>query len=167
MRTTVQWLLIVACLTLFVACRPDAPTIQVGPADAEPTVPAADPQVTSALADLDLKVYWRIDADLEPYETILRMVRLDEKLYCITNQNRLIAIDAMRGVRVWRHQVADRDQPLFDPIHADDMTIPDHVLGIDGLLDPTDLDVARPYDGVMINTQTHLTLIDRTTSRVV
>ena len=169
MRRTVQWLLIAACLTALVACRPDAPTVQVGPADAEPdpTVPAADPQVISALADLDLKVFWKIDADLEPYETITRLVRLDEKLYCITDQNRLIAIDALRGVRVWRHQVASPDQQLFDPVHADNLTMPDHVVGIDGLLDPDSIDAARPYDAVMMNTQTYLMVFDRTTGRVV
>jgi len=167
MRTTVQWVLIAACLTVLVSCQPNAPTVRVGPRDAEATAPAADPQVISALADMGLKIYWQIDANLDPHETILRLVRLDEKLYCITDQNRLIAIDAMRGVRVWRHQIAESDRQMFDPIHADDMTIPDHVLGIDGLLDPSSRDVARPYDAVMINTQTYLVVIDRTTGRVV
>ena len=167
MRTTVQWLLIVACLITFVACRPDAPTIRVGPAEPDTATPQADPVVVSGLADLGLKVFWQIPTNLEPREAIDRLIRLDEKLYCITNQNRLIAVDAMRGVVVWRHQVAPADQQIFDPVHADELTIPDHIVGIDGLLDPDRIERNLPYDAVMINTQTYLMLIDRLTGRVV
>ena len=43
------------------------------------------------------------------------MWRLDEKLYLLTSNNRLVALDAATGAFAWTCQIADAKKDVFAP----------------------------------------------------
>ena len=62
----------------------------------------AEPEIETmplaALSEAGLHYYWEFDLQLVGNESISRLERIDENLYCVTDSNRLIVIDAARGV---------------------------------------------------------------------
>jgi outer membrane protein assembly factor BamB len=131
------------------------------------SVEVAGPFDADALKHLGLKVYWTFPLTLDPGERVETLYRLDEKLYCLTNDNTLIAVDAMRGVPTWRHNVADPGKKVYPPTHADGVSLTDRLVGIEGIIDPNSIEATKPFDAVMLNTLTSVIVLDRTTGRMV
>ena len=163
MRVLALLLLLAVCLVT-VGCPPAESTTTNRTRIVDPSQQPVHPDV---LAKVDLQYYWTLPLTLNPGERIERLYRLDENLYCITNDNYLIAIDALRGVPKWRYQIADPNSTIFDPVHANEILLTDKPVGIAGVLDPPSVEYVVPFDAVMINTLTHLLVFDRTTGRVV
>ena len=190
MRTLAMWLMLIACLVV-VGCEETPGTVvlqpveaaghvttqDVGPAsydsasdDLTSDEPASPPVVIIPEEDIaaaGLKYYWGHGLDLYPGEKVERMIQLDENLYCLTNDNYMLTVAAKTGVPTWRHQIAEPGLTVYEPVHADEIPLPDEVVGIDGILDPKTIPDIIPFDLVMINTLTGLMVFDRTTGRVV
>jgi len=121
----------------------------------------AQPEV---LAKADLQYYWRLKVPLKRSESLRRLWRLDENLYCLTTRNRLIALDAMRGLFKWSIDVAKPAAGVYAPCHADEVRLPAGG-GITAILDPPDLSEVKPFNAVIVHTIGYALVIDRDTGR--
>jgi len=121
------------------------------------------------LAKAGLHYYWRAELPLQrdQGEQVVRLWRLDENVYALTNRNRLIALNAVNGRLRWFYTVAKPSQKVFAPCHADHVLIPKGPAGgIRALLNPPEVSSLKPFDGVIINTLGYALLIDRKTGRL-
>lgn len=172
MRSLAKWIAAASYLAL-VGCQPAETTPDAGPigptepgaviTQPEPALPFDADQLQAA----GLKVYWEHSLELEAGEQTDRIFRLDEKFYCLTNTNMLIAVSARVGLPKWRHPIASPGQTVFAPTHVDDVALLDEVYGIGGILDPESVPAAIPFDAVMINTLSYVLVLDRKDGRVV
>jgi hypothetical protein len=120
------------------------------------------------LQDAGLQYYWKCDelpGLLSVGEKIDRTYLIDENFYCLTTRNRLIAIDAARGILRWTKwvHVAKPGVKVYDPVHAKNVMIP--------RIPPTRKEILQPKDrigrkikafnAVIISTRTDALLIDR------
>jgi hypothetical protein len=116
------------------------------------------------LAKADLQYYWHVRCQLERGEQINRMDLVGDRLYCLTNHNRLLALDAARGIWLWSQDLASPRQRVFTPVHADKVLIPTRLrLPIDQ--DQT-ASVSR-FDAVILNTLSEILVLDRSTGEKV
>jgi outer membrane protein assembly factor BamB len=108
------------------------------------------------LEGTSLQYYWHLPVTLESGETVEKLHLLDNNLYLMTNRQRLIALDAKRGLTRWSYLVTDRlDEPVFRPWHTPaPVTIP--VEFQDGRQEVT-------FNGVVLNTIERMILLDRDT----
>jgi len=120
----------------------------------------------AVLAKASLEYYWRYAVQLKPDETIQRIWRLDENLYALTSGNRLLVLDAARGLYKWSFPVAEPGVDVFAPCHADDAAVPKSG-GIAAILDPPRPSELRRFDAVIINTVTYALLLDRDSGELV
>jgi len=127
-----------------------------------PVGPAAD-----VLAKAGLQYYWRAEVSLQCGEAIVKMYRLDENLYCMTDLNRVIALDAVRGTFKWTVAVADPGDTVFRPCHADSIVLSEKASSIAEILDRRRSGDVEPFDAVLFNTLSKLIVIDRATGRLV
>lgn len=117
------------------------------------------------LAKADLQYYWgprdlRGELGLARSEKFQKLMLLDEVLYVMTSKNRLIAIDAASGLVKWSRLIEDKGKQVFEPFHANGVSISPDVPGIAGIVRPeTETDIA--FDAVLINTLTRLLVLDR------
>ncbi|MCP4376102.1 MAG: PQQ-binding-like beta-propeller repeat protein [bacterium] len=132
----------------------------------QPTITAAQRAAmhNKELKDAGLKYYWKWKLPLDG-ETIVRTYLLDDNLYCLTNTNRLIAIDAAHGVLRWAKwvHVAKPGVEVFDPVHVNNIFITRTPPTKREILQPRkgDLRKAKSLNGVIISTKTHALLIDQ------
>ena len=119
------------------------------------------------LAKAGLQYYWPCAVNLQPGEMIVRLHQADENLYCLTDLNRLIAVDALTGVEKWNFQVASPEQTVFRPVHADDILLPDKVSGLPEILDSTRVEESTPFNAVMINSLHSAFVLNRKNGRLV
>ncbi len=150
MHKWIKFLLIVAACLQLSGCRKKA-------------VQLLHPDV---LAKASLQYYWKLPLDLDRRETIARMFRLDENLYCLTSRNRLITIDAAVGKLKWSHSIADAGHRVFRPTHADKVVLPEKVAGIKEILSPETASEPEPFDALLINTLSHVLVFDRNTGKL-
>jgi outer membrane protein assembly factor BamB len=120
---------------------------------------------SDVLAEANLQYYWTLPLDLGEDEQIDKVILLDENLYCLTNQYRLIAVDAARGLLKWYRTVAEPGDTVFRPCHADEAPLPREVVGLSGMLDDVDLGAVEPVDIVLVNTLSTLKVYDREDGR--
>jgi len=116
------------------------------------------------LKDAGLNYYWKWKLPIDG-EKIARTYLIDENFYCLTNMNRLIAIDAARGILRWAKwvHVAKPGVKVYDPVHAKNVMIP--------RVPPTRKEVLQPkrgvdekikaFNAVIISTRTNALVIDR------
>ena len=164
MRSSTKWIVVLTCLAL-AGCAPSR-SFSPGVAGRGAPVQAAAGGV--ALAELQaagLQSYWQGTVELPPGERIIRIYRLDEKLYCLTNLNTLVAVSAQAGNTKWRHNIARPGQTVFNPIHVDNVSLPDDMIGIVGIVDPDTIPTTVPFDAVMINTLSSVIVLDRSDGR--
>ena len=115
-----------------------------------------------------LNYYWKCNGLpklLRDGEKIARTFLIDENFYCLTNRNRLIAIDAARGVLQWTRwvHVAKPGVKVYDPVHTRNVMIT--------RIPPTRKEILQPkpeadrgikaFDAVIISTETNALVIDR------
>jgi outer membrane protein assembly factor BamB len=72
----------------------------------------------SVLAKAGLQSFWEMQLQLQPGQAVERVWLIEENLYCLTNDNYLLAVDATRGVRKWARRVADPGVKVFPPCHG-------------------------------------------------
>ncbi len=113
------------------------------------------------LSQANLQYYWRLPLTLNVGEKLQRLYRLDENLYCLTERNRLIAIDAARGLIKWSFLVGDPAQTVFRPVHADGMLLPRNTLSIKEMRTGQADQPLESFDVVCINTTSYLLVLDR------
>lgn len=158
MRSVVKILVAAAIGVSVCGCEP----AQIGAG--KPWVDLVHPDV---LAKAGLQYYWPCSVNLQRGERIDRLYQLDENLYCMTDLNRLIAIDALTGVEKWNFQVASPEQTVFRPVHADDIVLPDKVSGMPEILDSTKVEETAVFNAVMINTLDYAFVLNRKNGRLV
>lgn len=147
---------IVKALSLLAVCA-----ALIGCGNPKPALVA--PQV---LAKHDLQYYWQIQAPLECGETVQRLYRLDENLYLLTSRNRLVAIDAMRGLLKWSREVAAPTERVYRPVHIDKLAIRECVPGVGEILGDVNKEPLVPFDAVLINTLSRVMVMDRSTGKL-
>jgi len=128
----------------------------------EPTPPPLHPAV---LAKAGLQYYWQLPVTLDEGESIVYLEQIDENLYCLTDANRLIAVDAVKGMPKWSYVVGDRSATVFHPVHAKVRLAP-RSGGIREILEPVPARKLQPVDVVLINTLSYVLVIDRSTGEL-
>ena len=116
------------------------------------------------LAAADLQYYWQARLPLSRGETIVDMYRLDENLYFLTNCNRLVAMDAARGLPLWSFPVAPVGTKVFRACHADRANLTPGPVSIINVLEPEKAQRVE-FRPVIINTVNQLFVLDRETGR--
>ena len=119
------------------------------------------------LAKAGLQYYWVMRADLDLGERLAQLYRIDETLYCITSRNRLIAVDARRGLPKWSIEIGTIIEKVFRPIHADDVQMSEKLPTLLHIMHPEKGPQIQPFDAVMLNTVHSIFVINRTTGRLV
>ncbi len=84
----------------------------------------------SVLAKAGLANYWQLDLQLPPGQRIVKLTLIEENLYCLTESNWLLAVDAASGVRKWSHQVAEKGVQVFPPCHGTKVPIDPNLPGV-------------------------------------
>jgi len=120
----------------------------------------------SVLAKAGLKTYWRLNLELLEDERIEKLLLLDETLYCLTDQNYLLAIDASRGVRKWSRRIAEPGVKVFRPCHGDGVMLRKDIPGVVNIVTPLAPDQLTAYDLVLINTPDYLLALERKTGEL-
>ena len=83
------------------------------------------------LEAIDLQYYWQHQLKHDGGEKVQWLCLLDENLYCMTDSNRLTAINAATGVPKWTYQVAiPSDSVFFPPSHKSDMRLSRKIHGV-------------------------------------
>ncbi len=144
-------------------------TLVAAVAGCAPRIPAPPDELAQrdALAVAGLGVYWQVDLALESGETVARLDLRGDHLYCLTSRNRLMALDAARGLWRWTVTAAGPGQRVFNLLHVDAMTVPTHLAG--GVPDRPGLEVTAkpdPFDALIFNTLTDVLIVDRATGKL-
>lgn len=155
MHVWVRWLMVLGLGALLSGCG------QPPKGDEFAGVP--QPEV---LARSGLHYYSHFQVRLDEGEQILSMHRLDENLYLLTNQHRLIACDSRSLAMRWSYQIDPRDTPVFRPVHADRLILSEKPTSITDMTNQR-LPVSRPFNAVMFNSLTHVVVLDRATGQEV
>ncbi len=130
-------------------------------AGVSPSAPNLSPAV---LAKANLQYFWTMPLPLRPGETVYRLVRLDDSVYVLTSHNRLIAVDAVRGLYKWSYELGGRLEETYAPLHLDNLQLVGTV-GIANILNPPDLGKVKPVNVVLINTLGYYAILDRATGQ--
>ena len=116
------------------------------------------------LENAGLDYYWKWKLPLDG-DTIVRTFLIDDNLYCLTNMNRLIAIDATRGILRWAKwvHVAKPGVKVYDPVHVKNVMIPRTPPTRKEILQPklTANRKAKAFDAVIISTKANALVIDQ------
>ncbi len=147
MRSFISTLGIVSVVFLLSAC---------GPRTVEPVEPLERPRDVS---DMGWHTYWQMPLNLAAGERVISMHRIDDVLYCMTNNGALISMDPSVGIVHWRTSVGNRSDMPFTPIHANNVTMSRQVPGSVDLIENR-LGLHQ-YNVVMVNTRSRLFVIDR------
>lgn len=115
-------------------------------------------------AHIGWQVYWDTPARLDEGETITRLYRVDEMLYCMTSNNRVIAKDAMTGITLWSATIDEPGKNVYRPVHAKNASVSEETPGIRDVLSPKK---GSQFDTVMFNTNGRLIIIDRKTGAII
>lgn len=151
MRELIRCILIVSAFLGFGGCAPKGLPLQID---------------AGVLEKAGLQYYWKVQLGLVRGENLSQVMRLDENLYCLTDQNRLIAIDAGRGLVKWSTSVAGPGETVFSPTHANNVRLPEKVGGIKDILSSESIPESKAFDAVMINTLSHVLVFDRSNGKL-
>lgn len=113
------------------------------------------------LKTADLAYYWHATTPLNPGEQVVRLYRLDENLYLVTDQNRVFVRHAGTGALRWFEQIASPSETVFAPVHASDVSFPEQLVGVAGMTAAQKPLAEKPYDIVLFNTLTQLRVFRR------
>ena len=118
---------------------------------------------SSVLAKAGLESYWQRKLDLLEGEKIVRLFRIQENLYGLTDTNHLIAVDAATGNRKWVRQIAEPGVCIYPPCHGDDVAMRPKMPGVAQVLVKEAPGLLKTYDLVLINTPDYALAFDRNT----
>lgn len=156
MRSAVSFAILAGVMAMAAGCTTSAPT---SPSVVHPDV----------LAKAGLQYYWQMKVSLQPCESVSRMYKMDENVYLLTNLNRLICVDAQRGVSKWAQPIAPADQRLYRPCHAEKASLTASPASLEQMLKPAEIPAAdlMNFRPVLINTVERLVVLDRDNGRIV
>lgn len=98
------------------------------------TQPSSPPLVDRAQVEAaGLTIYWQGTVSLQPSERVGRLARLDENVYLITDQGRVIVLDAATGVARWSAKLASPGVRIEGPTHGPDDVYFVTVLGVQAM----------------------------------
>jgi len=110
------------------------------------------------LEKANLSYYWHNRLELARGEQLTDVFLVEDRLYCLTSRNRLLALNAVNGVWEWSRPIATK-QAVFRPIHVDGVVFPASVVSEDY--------AGRPFDAVMLNTLSSVLVLDRSNGQIV
>jgi len=149
MRSLVMFLVVSAALCVGAGCWLAGPTVPVVTFEQQ-------------LAKAELQCFWDFRLPLHAGEKIARLYLLDENLYCLTSDNRLVAIDAMVGRVLWSQEVADVGKTVFAPRHYDGIVLSKTPATMEQLLKRGEHSgESAPFDVVFVTTITRAKAFDR------
>ena len=127
------------------------------------STPGAPPVASKALAQAGLQYYWQLDVSelLDDGESLTELKLLDEKLYCVTSANRVIAIEAATGAARWSLDIAGPHEKVMGITHFDKMIIASKPLGVSEILGAREPRDMVQFNAVIINTMSKVLVIDR------
>ena len=165
MRGSTKWITVATLISvgLWTGCEPRQ-SIETTATAGTPRTGRLHPDV---LDRAGLEYYWKFKLKIERGERIERVYRLDELLYCLTNQRRLIAVDARRGLPKWAYTIRQQDETIFAPAHHDLVSLRPKRAGMREMLRPKALPPVEPYRAAFINTLSALTVINRDSGKPV
>ena len=121
------------------------------------------------LARANLAYYWPNMAKELPLpdgQTLRYLKLLDENLYCMTDANLLLVVDAASGAYKWSYQVAPEGTTVFEPTHASNVLLSKKPLNVGQIMDRKPIIVSEAFDAVVINTIESMLLLDRSTGKL-
>jgi outer membrane protein assembly factor BamB len=155
-------------LNLLMACTVAMAAVSCTPSPAPPAPPrGAQASLPNAqtLAKANLQYYWKMerkDLALLEDESISIVYKLDENLYAITDHDRLICIDKDRGLFKWSYAIRTYGQRIFRPSESvKQITLSRRPPSTTQIVDKAAYDEPTKYRAVVINTTTHLYVLDR------
>jgi outer membrane protein assembly factor BamB len=110
------------------------------------------------LGKVGLERYWELPLGLSPGQTLVRLTLVEENLYCLTNDNVMIAVDAAKGVRKWTRTIAPASQQVFPPCHSAAARMAKDLPGIEAILRRPPEETLPAQNVVIVNT-THKALV--------
>ncbi|RPI61260.1 MAG: hypothetical protein EHM48_05970 [Planctomycetaceae bacterium] len=119
------------------------------------------------LAKAGLKYYWDVKVPLTDGETIHSIYRLDENVYCMTDLNRIYAMDAATGKFKWAAELAKQSATVFPPVNVDGMALSPGIYGIDEVLSPEKAPPTIMSDAVVITVDTYALVFNRSTGQAI
>ena len=118
------------------------------------------------LAKADLDYYWAAGLPLGDDEVIEKLYLLDENIYCLSNENRLYAVDAARGRLKWFHSIGKAADTVFRPCHTDKLAISEEPATVHEMMGWRAPERVQVFDAVLVNTASELLVFDRMTGRL-
>ena len=113
------------------------------------------------LSKVDLRMYWERTIPLPAGEQVARIWVRGEKLYCLTDGDTLICVNAVVGTTLWSQELTVGEEEVFAPVHVDDMRLPMEVGDIKTIDNPPSMASFPLFNAVVISTTTRLWVIDR------
>ncbi len=117
------------------------------------------------LAQVGLGFYWRNQLELVSGEQVVRIWRLGDSLYCLTDANRIHATDAATGAAKWSRVVGRPAARVYAPCHADRVALPATV-GPNLAVHPPKPENLKLHDVVIFNTTSRAMVLARKTGKV-
>ena len=157
MRGLARTLLLAAtCCTLWGCTAPQSPEVVARNAVAREDLDKAG-----------LQVYWTRTLTLPDGQTIARMYRLDENIYCLTEKNRLYVINAANGIPKWDYSEFNVNTTVFAPSHANAAVLPEEIVGVKNMNTARGASASTStIDVVAFNTLTEGFIFDRKTGKL-
>jgi len=121
----------------------------------------------SVLAKAGLHNYWQLDLQLPRGERLVKLVLIEENLYCLTTSNYLLAVDAATGVRKWSRKVAKKGVKIFPPCHGAAVAVDPNYVDVDKVRFPPAPEALPARDLVFVNTPDYVLALDRMTGQEV
>ena len=119
------------------------------------------------LEKVGLKYYWEpICLDLQDGEYVTKMHCVGENLYFITSKNYLYCVDAATGLKPWSYKITNKIEKTYAPVHFENMRMPKKIIG-EGALEYDYKKDCKPFDAVIINTETKIVVLNRKTGKAV
>jgi outer membrane protein assembly factor BamB len=164
MRGLMKLLVLLIVSSIFVGCASEQPTI---------TAAQRAAKHAKSVEDAGLRYYWKssdIRELLPSGEKIARTYLLDENFYCLTNMNRLIAVNASSGTMRWNQwaHIAKPGVKVFDPVHVTNVSISREPMTRQEILQPKRFgNKGEDIDLVIISTRSNALVIDRDSGQII
>ena len=120
----------------------------------------------SVLAKAGLQSYWHVSLNLQAGEKVERLFLIDENLYCLTDTNYLLAVDAAKGVRKWSRKIAEPGVKVYPPCHGNAVHLEKELPGVVKIATPVVLEALPAFDLVLVNTPDYMLAFDRGTGEL-
>ncbi len=118
------------------------------------------------LAAVDLGYYWDLVIPLSSSEHVTQIWHVDENVYCLTDNGRLVTQDASTGQTKWAQRLGRPDQQFYAPTHCDKVQLPT-VVGPQTVITPPSQTNMRELDVVIVDSTIDAQVRDRKTGELI